>query len=101
LIDEYHLNKKDISDRVYSIFQKFDMLSIINKREPFIDDYSRFIAKLIRASMLPDAKIVIDRPSLMMPNRDNLNFIYKSIDLIEFKEIYILIYDWEVGKYGL
>jgi hypothetical protein len=77
------------------------MINIGEKREPFIDDYTRFIAKLIRASMIESGIIILDRPSLMMPNISNLNFISKSIDLIEFKEIYILVYEWERDKYGL
>lgn len=103
LIKQYHLNmpRKKAEEHALRYLQKCGLEKIAHSRNPALNERERFCAMLLRASMVPDALIVIDRPFRMIPDLRDASFIYDCLACIEdsFTECTIFDYSWEEGKY--
>lgn len=108
LIRQYHENMR--RDAAYSLvmelFTLFDLEEIPRKRPSELDKKQLFLVKLLRACMVRDAYIVIDRPFLMVPEEKDISFLIRHLRLVEehyrhcqiidyalFKERYHTLYD--------
>jgi hypothetical protein len=80
-----------------------NMASIAEKRNPSLTPEERFCAMLLRAALVRDAVVVLDRPFRILTNlRDGyflLDALRKLHDLIA--ETYIFDYSWEKERYGV
>jgi len=58
---------------------------------------------LLRAAMVADAIIVIDRPFKILPELQNSQFIFDSIRVIDdlYRESHIFDYIWFKGRYRI
>jgi hypothetical protein len=77
--------------------------SIAEKRNSILTAEERFGAMLLRAAMVRDAVLVVDRPFSILPHvldgRYLLAVLAKVDDLIA--ETHIFDYSWEKERYGV
>ncbi len=77
------------------------MASIAEKRNPSLTPEERFCAMILRAAMVRDAILVLDRPfTILSTHRDGrmlMDTLRKVDDLIA--ETHIFDYSWEKDRY--
>lgn len=105
LIRQYHqnLSRPDAERQVTKYLQRFHLESIMLKRNPSLTEDERFCVMLLRAAMVEKAVIVIDRPSKIMPDMENCQFIQDALKKIDdlFNACYIFDYTWNKDRYGI
>lgn len=86
---------------VLQYLQRFDMEHIANKRNSALTHEERFCVMLLRAVMVADAVVVIDRPFQMMPDLQNARFIYDALKIVNdsYRGSYIFDYTWNAHRY--
>lgn len=104
LIRQYHQNMPRHEARTFTedLLRRLGMVSIAEKRNPALTTEERFCAMLLRASMVRDAILVLDRPFSILTNLRDGHFIMESLRKIDdmVAEIHIFDYSWEKGRYG-
>lgn len=100
LIKQYHEDMpKDFSYQiVIKELQRFNLEGIAHMRPSILNERERFLLKLLRACMVRDARLLIDRPSLMLPGEKDGSFLMKHLRLAEDLYRDCRIYDfsqWE------
>jgi ABC-type lipoprotein export system ATPase subunit len=104
LIKQYHENIPVVQTEeiVLNALQRLDLSRIAYKRNPALSDEERFCVMLLRAAMLSDALIIIDRPFKIMPHLKNVNYIFQALGKIEdlYRSCQIYDYKWMSDKYG-
>jgi len=105
LIYQHHreISKKLARDFVMQCLQRYDLEKIAYKRNPVLSEEERFCVKVLRAAMVGEAVIVIDRPFKMLHYIKDTTFIYETLGKIEdlFTRCEILDYSQEKNRYGL
>jgi ABC-type lipoprotein export system ATPase subunit len=105
LIYQYHheASQKNAQAFVMQCLRRYDLEKIASKRNPMLSEEERFCVKVIRAAMVAEAIIVIDRPYTMLPYLKDTTFIYEILGKIEdlFTRCDILDYAREKNRYGL
>ena len=105
LIIQYHQNvpAKQAAQFVISSLKRFGMESIACKRNPSLTDEERFCAMLLRAAMVTDAIILIDRPLKILPDLEEKSFFYDVLGSLAdtFHECHILDYEWNRERYEM
>ena len=94
--------KKKAQQFVLAALDRLGMGHIATKRNPALNPEERFCVMLLRAAMLKDALIVMDRPFLMVPHLKDMHFITSALKKIDDLYISCHIYDyqWMDEKYG-
>jgi len=104
LIKQYHENMPRIQAEkfVLNALQRLDLAHIAYKRNPALTDEERFGVFLLRAAMVKDALVIIDRPFKIIPHLKNSNFILQSLKKIDdfYTTCHIYDYKWMEEKYG-
>jgi ABC-type nitrate/sulfonate/bicarbonate transport system ATPase subunit len=104
LIRQYHENMpwEEAKTLVLDLLQRFDMAATAEKRNSSLTAEERFCIMLIRAAMVRDAVVVLDRPFRIFPDLPDGRFftdaLHKVDDLIA--EVHIFDYNWEKERYG-
>lgn len=84
------------------LLRRTGMESISDKRNSSLTTEERFCAMLLRALMVQDAVVVLDRPFTILTNLRDGNFIMNTLqkydDLIV--EVHIFDYSWAESYYG-
>ncbi|HVO65908.1 MAG TPA: hypothetical protein VMT12_05420 [Syntrophales bacterium] len=105
LIKQYHENLPEDKAEllVLQYLSRFNIEHIAKKRNPALLNKERFYAMLLRAAMVIDSIIVIDRPFKIIPDVPDDQFIYDSLKIIgdSFKECYIFDYAWFKDRYRM
>ncbi len=105
LIRQYHENMpwQEAKTLALDLLQRFGMTATAEKRNPALTAEERFCIMLIRAAMVRDAIVVLDRPFRILPDlpdgRFFTNALRKADDLIA--EVHIFDYNWEKERYGI
>ncbi len=103
LIPQYHQNTpwREAKFRTETLLRGLGMASIAEKRNPALTPGERFCAMVLRAAMVRDAILVLDRPfTILTGDRDGrmlMDILRKMDDLIA--EIHIFDYSWEKERY--
>jgi len=104
LIYEYH---RDIPENKAEVFviecmRRYGLQNIAYKKNIFLSEEERFCVMLLRAVMLSDAVIVIDRPFKIMPYLKDTSFIFEAIGKVDdlFTLCYIFDYTRYKNRYG-
>jgi ABC-type ATPase involved in cell division len=104
LIKQYHENmpRHKAEQIVLYALQRLGLLSIAYKRNPSLTNEERFCVMLLRAVMVRDAIVIIDRPLNIIPNLKGYDFIFQTLKKIEdfFITCHIYDYKWMAEKYG-
>ncbi|HOG18124.1 MAG TPA: hypothetical protein PLB96_12355 [Syntrophales bacterium] len=104
LIREYHGNlpREAIEDLIRDLLRRFDLAAIAHKRSAVLSGRERFVVKLLRAAMVMDAVVVIDRPFRLLHDPKDYGFVLTSLKKIDewYKECHIFDYQWNEERYG-
>ena len=104
LIRQYHQNMPKHEARTFTedLLRRLGMVSIAEKRNPALTTEERFCAMLLRASMVRDAILVLDRPFNILTNLRDGHFIMETLRKVDdlIAETYIFDYSWEKERYG-
>jgi len=104
LIKQYHENMPTAKAEpiVFSALRRLNLENIAFKRNPDLNDEERFFAMLLRAVMVRDALVIIDRPLKIVPHMKNIDYIFQALKNIEnlYLNCHIYDYDWMREKYG-
>ena len=104
LIQQYHHNMSQVEAMalVNDLLSRTGMESISEKRNSSLTTEERFCAMLLRALMVRDAVVVLDRPFTILTDLRDGNFIMNILrkfdDLIV--EVHIFDYSWAESYYG-
>lgn len=105
LIYQHHreISQKLARDFVMQCLKRYDLERIAYKRNPLLSEEERFCVKVLRAAMVAEAVIVIDRPFKMLHYIKDTTFIYETLGKIEdlFTRCEIVDYAQEKNRYGL
>ncbi len=103
LIKQYHghLSVREAEDIVKMGLKKLQLEDIAEKRNPVLLEEQRFCAMVLRAVMVEDAVVVIDRPFKIMPDLDDTSFIRDVLTSVDdlFQECHIFDYLWNEERY--
>ena len=104
LIRQYHENmpREEAKTLVLDLLQRFGMAATAEKRNPSLTAEERFCIMLIRAAMVRDAVVVLDRPFRIFPDLPDGRFFTDSLRKVDdlIAEAHIFDYNWEKGRYG-
>jgi ABC-type uncharacterized transport system ATPase subunit len=103
LIKQYHENMPlaQAERIVLGALQRLDLESVAYKRNPDLTTEERFNVMLLRAVMVHDALVIIDRPFKIIPHLNNIDHIYQALKNVEdfYLSCHIYDYEWMAGKY--
>ena len=104
LIRQYHENMpwKEAKTLVLGLLQRFGMAATAEKRNPSLTPEERFRIMLIRAAMVRDAVVVLDRPFRIFPDLPDGRFFTDALRKVDdlIAEAHIFDYNWEKERYG-
>ncbi len=104
LIKQYHENMPTakVEPIVFNALQRLNLENIAYKRNPDLNNEERFFVMLLRAVMVRNALVIIDRPFKIIPHLKNIDYIFQALKNIEDLYVNCNIYDyeWMREKYG-
>jgi ABC-type lipoprotein export system ATPase subunit len=104
LIRQYHENMPSHESKTLAedLLGRLGIASISEKRNPALTAEERFCVMLVRAAMVRDAILVLDRPFGILTNLRNGRFIWDTLRKIDdlIAETYIFDYSWTEERYG-
>jgi ABC-type sugar transport system ATPase subunit len=104
LIRQYHENMSWEKARAFAValLKRFDMVEIAEKRSHSLKLEELFCVMVIRASMVRDAIIVLDRPFRILPDLPDGRFFTDALRKVDdlIAEAHIFDYSWEKERYG-
>ncbi len=104
LIKEYHENmrKEQAQQIALDCLSRLGLSQIAHKRNPALSPDERFCVMLLRAAMVKDAMIVIDRPFKIIPHLKNIKYLISVLKQIDdlYLNCHIYDYSWMEEKYG-
>jgi len=104
LIRQYHENMpwEEAKTLAQDILQRFGMSATAEKRNPSLTAEERFCIMLIRAAMVRDAVVVLDRPFRIFPDLPDGRFFTDALRKVDdlIAEAHIFDYNWEKERYG-
>ena len=104
LIRQYHENMpwEEAKTLVLDLLQRFGMAATAEKRNPSLTAEERFCIMLIRAAMVRDAVVVLDRPFRIFPDLPDGRFFTDALRKVDdlIAEGHIFDYNWEKERYG-
>lgn len=85
LIKQYHENMPQNSSYLLALesLKRFRLEGIAHMRPSTLNERERFLLKLLRACMVRDARLLIDRPSKMLPGEKDGSFLLRQLELVE------------------
>lgn len=105
LIKQYHQNqsREAAEKEVMGHLKRYQLEKIAHKRAPALTHEQRFRVMLLRAAMMTDAVIVIDRPFSLLPELHDSLLIDDSLKTIDdlYKKSYIVDYVWFKDRYRI
>ena len=84
-----------------SLLRRFAMESIAERRNPDLTTGERFCVKLLRAAMVEDAILVLDRPFSILTDHRNGRFLTEALRKVDdmIAETHIFDYSWDKERY--
>lgn len=105
LIKQYHQNlSHDAAEgEVMGYLRRYQLELIAHKRTHALTDEQRFRVMLLRAAMVTEAVVVIDRPFRLLPALQDIRFVYDSLHIIAdlYDKCYVLDYLWFKDRYRI
>ncbi|MHB8771612.1 MAG: P-loop NTPase family protein [Syntrophales bacterium] len=104
LIPQYHQNmpEREAKAETLGLLRRFGMEPVAERRNPALTAEERFCTLLLRAAMVGDAVVVLDRPfsilTAVRSERSLVDALRKVDDLIA--EAHIFDYSWSRERYG-
>lgn len=105
LIRQYHQNLAVDKAKQFAVeyLKRFGMEEVAYKRNPSLSNEERFCVMLLRAAMVDQAVIVLDRPfNIISDLKDSFLFNEKLLLIADlFKECHIFDYSWLRNRYRI
>ena len=105
LIKQYHENLPvdQAAEMARQLLRRFQMEPIFYKRNPHLNEEERFCAMLLRAVMVPQGVLILDRPFEILSSHGDSRFLHQTLFTVNdlFTKCYIFDYTWQKHKYGL
>lgn len=88
---------------VLQCLSRIELECVADKQISVLTAEERFLVMLLRAAMVSNAIIVIDRPFTIMHYLEDISLIYKTLGILNdlFSQCFILGYNHEKNKYGV
>jgi len=85
------------------LLHRMGMAAIAEKRNPALTKEERFCAMLLRAAMVQDAVLVLDKPFGILTNLRDGHFLMHILDKVNdlIAEAHIFDYSWAKKRYGV
>jgi ABC-type lipoprotein export system ATPase subunit len=103
LIPQYRHNLKydAAADMAWNLLSTAGYHSIADQRDPSLSHAERCVAKLLRAAIGRPPVILIDRPSMLLPEVDYPPFLFALLDTLanELNNCWIIDYQWNRALY--
>lgn len=104
LVRQYHENmpSHEAKTRAEDLLGRLGVAAVAEKRNPALTAEERFCAMLLRAAMVRDVILVLDRPFRILTDQRDGRFIWDTLRKIDdlIAETYIFDYNWEKARYG-
>ena len=104
LIIQYHRNISEQKAQaiVLQCLKRYGLEKLADKRNEALTEEERFYVMLIRAAMVSNAIIVIDRPLRIVHYLHNTSFVFDALAKIDdlYTKCYIFDYTWNKSGYG-
>lgn len=96
-----NLPKREAESLALSYLQRFDMERIAYRRNPNLSAEERFCVMLIRAVLVPEAFVVIDRPLKIVPDLQDNHFFHDMMTRVadSWSSCVIFDYPWNRERY--
>lgn len=105
LIRQYHQNMpvQEAKARTETLLRRFAMEPIAERRNPALTMEERFCVMLLRATMVRDAIVVLDRPFGILTDHRNGRFLRNALRKVDdlIAETHIFDYSWDKERYGV
>lgn len=100
LIYQYHreVSRRNAEALVLQYLGRYNLEHVAYKRNSELSEEQRFRVMILRAAMLTDAVIVIDRPFKLLHYNDYTSFVYESLETIDDLFARCEIFDYEREK---
>ena len=100
LIYQYHrdASEKNALDFVMQCLQRYGLEKIAHRKNPELSDDERFCVMVLRAAMVEQAVIAIDRPFKMLHYHNDISFIYETLGKIDDLFVRCDIFDYDQEK---
>jgi ABC-type lipopolysaccharide export system ATPase subunit len=97
----HHASSKEAEALVLSYLEKLKLTHIAFKRNPGLSYEERFCAMLLRAVMVEDNAVLIDRPFKIMPDLKDSRFIGDTLNVVDdlLHNCCIFDYIWNQDRY--
>ena len=103
LVPRYLTTEKDESIRagIEKLLALLEISDSINKKTFQLDSETIFKVKLLRAFMLKDSIMVIDRPFVMLNTATDIKPVVKMLETLELdgKKVTFFDFEWNKNKY--
>ena len=101
LIIQYHQNISNSVARSYVLqyLERFNIKGIADKRNPALTHKERFYTMLLRAVMVVDSIVVIDRPFQLLPYLPNADFIIDALRIVADSHVESHVFDYSSNGY--
>lgn len=103
LIRQYHENlpPKEAEGQALGCLHRFGIGSTAGLRNPALGAEERFFIMLIRAAMVRDAVVVLDRPFRLFPEPPAPGFFDEALRKIDepIAEVHVFDYHWAQERY--
>ncbi|HNW81354.1 MAG TPA: hypothetical protein PKG52_00530 [bacterium] len=100
----FHTKSKDIKifQTLDKLFSDLKIADIKCLKPSFLDEKAVFTVKLLRAAMMPESVMLIDRPFFMIKNMADIRPVRETLALLDthFSKCIITDYEWHSGRYG-
>ena len=104
LIKQYHENMPIslAQQTAITALNRLSLKHIAYKRNPSLNNEERFCVMLLRAVMVRDAIVIIDRPFRIIPQLNKIDFFINTLKIIEdlYTNCHIYDYKWMSERYG-
>ena len=104
LIKQYHENIpwRKAEKIVLEALDRLGLKHIAHKRNPSLSGEERFSVMLLRAVMVENSIVMMDRPFKIMPHLKDSGYIFQTLKKIDdfFVACHIYDYVWMKDKYG-
>ncbi len=104
LIKQYHENLPvdQAAEMARQLLRRFQMESIFYRRNPHLTEEERFCAMVLRAAMVPQGILILDRPFEILSSHGDSRFLHQVLCTVNdmFTKCYIFDYTWEKKNMG-
>lgn len=96
-----NISRRRAEELVMKLLTRYKLESIAYKRSAELTDEQQFCVMLLRAAMVNEAIIVIDRPFVILHNSKDSSFMERALDTIDdlYYRCHILEFIWNKSRY--